>query len=159
MSAGEESETDQFIPKASQPTSRQSHVPEQRALSQSKINDKNKLVFGIVIGATAFVLALIIVVNYGPTSALSAASGLRANEFQVVKPGISIYILFLCILLFEASDQRDYKFTVLSNGLEVLLVSDPKTQKSAAAIDVHVGSFNDPVDSPLFLYHYDLVTG
>lgn len=41
-------------------------------------------------------------------------------------------------------DDRNYELIVLQNKLEVLLVSDPNTDKSAAALDVGVGSFLDP---------------
>ena len=41
-------------------------------------------------------------------------------------------------------DDRDYRALVLDNGLQVLLVSDPKTQKAAAALDVYVGSGDNP---------------
>lgn len=41
-------------------------------------------------------------------------------------------------------DEREVRTFVLGNGLEVLLVSDPKMQKSAAALDVAVGSMEDP---------------
>lgn len=36
-------------------------------------------------------------------------------------------------------DQREYRALVLENGLKVLLISDPVTDKSAAALDVHIG--------------------
>lgn len=42
------------------------------------------------------------------------------------------------------NDQRDYGAIVLDNQLQVLLISDPSTDKSAAAMDVYVGSANDP---------------
>lgn len=42
------------------------------------------------------------------------------------------------------NDHRDYKFIKLENGIEAILVSDPKAQKSAAAINIGVGSFEDP---------------
>ncbi|KAK6052644.1 peptidase, M16 family, partial [Cooperia oncophora] len=42
------------------------------------------------------------------------------------------------------SDQREYRGLELTNGLRVLLVSDPTTDKSAAAMDVNVGSLMDP---------------
>jgi insulysin len=45
-------------------------------------------------------------------------------------------------------DDRSYRLIKLSNKLEVLLVSDPATEKSSAAIDVHVGSLSDPKDFP-----------
>lgn len=36
-------------------------------------------------------------------------------------------------------DLRQYRALVLENNLKVLLISDPKTDKSAAALDVHIG--------------------
>ncbi|KAJ9184810.1 hypothetical protein P3X46_004498 [Hevea brasiliensis] len=43
------------------------------------------------------------------------------------------------------TDKRDYRRIVLKNSLEVLLISDPDTDKSAASMDVGVGYFSDPV--------------
>jgi insulysin len=42
------------------------------------------------------------------------------------------------------SDSNQYRYLVLDNELPVLLISDPKTQKSAAALDVMVGSGDNP---------------
>ena len=42
------------------------------------------------------------------------------------------------------NDQRQYESLLLSNQLKVLLVSDPDTDKAAAAMDVFVGSSRDP---------------
>uniref|UniRef100_A0A1D1YFR5 Zinc-metallopeptidase, peroxisomal n=1 Tax=Anthurium amnicola TaxID=1678845 RepID=A0A1D1YFR5_9ARAE len=42
------------------------------------------------------------------------------------------------------TDKRDYRRIVLSNSLEVLLISDPDTDKAAASMNVAVGSFSDP---------------
>ncbi|KAK0594994.1 hypothetical protein LWI29_002428 [Acer saccharum] len=42
------------------------------------------------------------------------------------------------------TDKRQYKRLVLSNSLQVLLISDPDTDKCAASMDVNVGSFSDP---------------
>lgn len=42
------------------------------------------------------------------------------------------------------NDTRDYKWLTLDNGLQVLLVSDPKATKAAAALDVNVGAKSDP---------------
>ena len=44
------------------------------------------------------------------------------------------------------NDARSYEYTVLDNGLQVLLVSDPVATKGAAAMDVGVGHFSDPDD-------------
>ena len=43
-------------------------------------------------------------------------------------------------------DDRKYRVMTLNNGLRVLLISDPKSNISAAAMDVPAGSFNDPPD-------------
>ena len=37
------------------------------------------------------------------------------------------------------NDDRAYRGMVLNNGMKVLLISDPSTDKSAAALDVRVG--------------------
>ncbi|CAI9301344.1 unnamed protein product [Lactuca saligna] len=42
------------------------------------------------------------------------------------------------------TDTRDYKRIVLPNSLQVLLISDPDTDKCAASMNVGVGSFSDP---------------
>lgn len=39
----------------------------------------------------------------------------------------------------SAGDKRNYRGIELSNKMKVLLVSDPTTDKSAAAIDVKIG--------------------
>ena len=39
----------------------------------------------------------------------------------------------------SGGDQRDYRALMLDNGMKVLLVSDPKTDKSSAAMDVNIG--------------------
>ncbi len=44
------------------------------------------------------------------------------------------------------ADKSEYRYIVLKNGLQVMLVSDPQADRSAAALDVHVGSGHDPLD-------------
>ena len=44
----------------------------------------------------------------------------------------------------SAMDHRTYQVLCLENQLRVLLISDPNTSISAAAMDVAVGSFSDP---------------
>ncbi|NJN53086.1 MAG: peptidase M16, partial [Gammaproteobacteria bacterium] len=63
-------------------------------------------------------------------------------------------LLLLSVLLVSAcstvdvrkspNDDRSYEYLVLDNGLKVLLVSDPSADKSAAALAVFRGSFDDP---------------
>jgi secreted Zn-dependent insulinase-like peptidase len=43
-------------------------------------------------------------------------------------------------------DKGIYHYEVLDNQLRVLLISDPEADKAAAALDVSVGSYNDPHD-------------
>ncbi|SCV05946.1 LANO_0H18668g1_1 [Lachancea nothofagi CBS 11611] len=41
-------------------------------------------------------------------------------------------------------DDRKYRFISLPNNLKALLIQDPETDKSAASLDVNIGSFDDP---------------
>lgn len=47
------------------------------------------------------------------------------------------------------NDERSYRLVCLHNDLEVLLIHDAKADKSAAALDVHVGHLSDPVRDAL----------
>lgn len=58
------------------------------------------------------------------------------------------------------NDDRHYRLIKLvSNELQVLLIHDQDTDKSSAALDVHVGHLSDPVSLyPFFLlFTRDLV--
>ncbi|KAL8494275.1 hypothetical protein ACS0TY_025173 [Phlomoides rotata] len=57
------------------------------------------------------------------------ALGVRKEEEEIIKP---------------RNDKREYRMIVLQNNLHVLLISDADTNKCAASMDVHVGSFSDP---------------
>ncbi|XP_010554834.1 PREDICTED: insulin-degrading enzyme-like 1, peroxisomal isoform X2 [Tarenaya hassleriana] len=52
-----------------------------------------------------------------------------AGEVEILKP---------------RTDKREYRRIVLKNSIQVLLISDPETDKCAASMDVSVGSFSDP---------------
>ncbi|MCH93229.1 zinc-metallopeptidase peroxisomal-like, partial [Trifolium medium] len=41
-------------------------------------------------------------------------------------------------------DKRNYRRIILRNSLQVLLISDPDTDKCAASMSVGVGYFSDP---------------
>lgn len=43
-------------------------------------------------------------------------------------------------------DKRNYRYLVLDNNMRVLLISDPATEKSAAALNVSVGANQNPAD-------------
>ncbi len=44
------------------------------------------------------------------------------------------------------ADDKAYRYIQLDNGLRALLISDPDTEKAAAALDVYVGSASNPAD-------------
>ena len=45
------------------------------------------------------------------------------------------------------NDDRSYKFMKLSNGVDALIIHDPKTEKSSACCDVAIGSMADPKEA------------
>ncbi|MEZ0151955.1 MAG: insulinase family protein, partial [Candidatus Reddybacter sp.] len=49
-------------------------------------------------------------------------------------------------VLRSPNDERQYRYFQLDNKMKVLLVSDPKAEKSAASLNVYVGSFQNPVE-------------
>ncbi len=49
-------------------------------------------------------------------------------------------------VLRSPNDERQYRYFQLDNKMKVLLVSDSKAEKSAASLNVYVGSFQNPVE-------------
>ncbi|GAA0154124.1 metalloprotease [Lithospermum erythrorhizon] len=47
-------------------------------------------------------------------------------------------------ILKPRNDKREYRRLVLDNSLQVLIISDPETDKCAASMNVGIGSFSDP---------------
>ncbi|KAJ3120829.1 hypothetical protein HK100_012638 [Physocladia obscura] len=45
-------------------------------------------------------------------------------------------------------DTRKYRLLTLDNSLDVLLISDPDTDRASAAVDVNVGYLSDPEEAP-----------
>lgn len=64
------------------------------------------------------------------------------------KPSQATFATFLPPIEQSTNDDRDYRLIRLDNGMECLLVSDPKTDKSAAGISVRVGHLSDPENAP-----------
>ena len=52
------------------------------------------------------------------------------------------------VFLKSANDEREYRQITLRNGLKCVVVSDPRTDRGSAAMDVRVGSFSDPKELP-----------
>lgn len=63
--------------------------------------------------------------------------------FEKTSPNAT-YSVFLPQIEQSSNDDRAYRLIRLDNGLECMLVSDPKTDKSAAGISVRVGHLSDP---------------
>ena len=57
---------------------------------------------------------------------------------------ISTTILESETIVKSANDQRQYKRIQLPNHLDVVLISDPTTDKAAAALDLYIGSYQNP---------------
>lgn len=57
----------------------------------------------------------------------STASGIKSTVSDVIK---------------SAQDTRLYRGLVLDNDMKIMLVSDPATDKAAAALDVNVGKLS-----------------
>ncbi|CAL1547485.1 unnamed protein product [Lymnaea stagnalis] len=53
-----------------------------------------------------------------------------------------------CQISKSAADNRQYRGLELKNGMKILLISDPETDKSSAAMDIHIGHLKDPSDLP-----------
>ncbi|KAJ3358023.1 Insulinase (Peptidase M16) [Entophlyctis luteolus] len=73
---------------------------------------------------------------------MSAARCTAASVISVLEKQMSVRIQT------PDGDDRAYSVVRLDNGLECLLVSDPTTDKAAAAMDVHVGHLCDPEVAP-----------
>ncbi len=50
------------------------------------------------------------------------------------------------VIVQSENDSRHYQSLTLPNQLKVLLVSDPNADKSAASLDINIGSRQDPID-------------
>ncbi|SJX63498.1 related to STE23-Metalloprotease involved in a-factor processing [Sporisorium reilianum f. sp. reilianum] len=86
----------------------------------------------------------------------SAALTLGTGPFEGLPTGFEIrdtlngskaaaqYAIFTKDLEISAQDDMRYRLVRLANGLEALVIQDPKTDKSSAAMDIRVGHLSDP---------------
>jgi hypothetical protein len=51
-------------------------------------------------------------------------------------------------IIVSHQDNRPHKGLILENGMKCLLISDPTTDRSAAAVDVNIGYLLDPKEFP-----------
>ncbi|UVW33912.1 insulinase family protein [SAR92 clade bacterium H455] len=49
-------------------------------------------------------------------------------------------------IVVSPNDSREYRHLRLTNNMDVLLISDPSSDKAAASLDVYVGSYQNPQD-------------
>lgn len=75
----------------------------------------------------------------------SSGAQTRAQQGEATRDESGIYL--------SPNDPREYGVVRLDNGLDVVVVSDPDADKAAAALNVHVGSMQNP-DEQLGLAHY-----
>ena len=71
-------------------------------------------------------------------SAALVACGQSADTQDTAQPAVVV----------SPNDDRAYDLIELANGLEVMLVSDPTAEKSAAALSIGLGAASDPDDYP-----------
>ena len=79
---------------------------------------------------TTFWLLLVVAVAAG------LQQGCSAPEEAVHPQGIVV----------SPNDSREYRHLRLPNNMDVLLISDPSSDKAAASLDVYVGSYQNPQD-------------
>ena len=113
----------------------------------SEMNVKQQLSRAAVVGLP--------VLAFGPLAAGCANRPHAGDAGSAEAMGASIDVneSILDVDAPRPQDERVYRAFTLENGLQVLLVSDPKMQKSAAAMDVAVGSLEDPWEA-LGMAHY-----
>jgi insulysin len=56
------------------------------------------------------------------------------------------YAVYTGKMEMSSLDDRTYRLLRLQNGLEALVIQDPETDKSSAAMDVRVGHLSDPIE-------------
>ena len=90
---------------------------------------------------TALCLSLALLAG-GTLTACSQTGDLTSK--QVSKKQVSAKPDAIDSIVKSANDTREYESVVLANDLEVVLISDPTIEKSAAALSVGVGSYQEP---------------
>lgn len=50
-------------------------------------------------------------------------------------------------------DRASYRLIRLGNGIEILLISEPNSNKASVSVDVGIGSLHDPVSFLVFLFY------
>lgn len=150
---GYESESERLLGGTPGPRLDPQSLPEGNAAERARTS-RLKEWSCIILGAFALIVATLVVVTHSHASNAAAAAH---DSSLKVRPQADLAVARRTVprpvppshaheqVVASENDDRQYRFTVLDNGLEVLLVSDPSTSRSAAAMDVRVGHFSDPV--------------
>jgi insulysin len=96
----------------------------------------------------AFFIALLLGGCAAVTSDRAAVRGPTAGAAVADSGGSQAVVAPPVTVVQSPNDDRDYRFVTLDNGLRVLLVSDPATDKAAASLVVFRGSYHDPDEYP-----------
>jgi insulysin len=96
----------------------------------------------------AFFIALLLGGCAAVTSDRAAVRGPTAGAAVADSGGSQAVVAPPVTVVQSPNDDRDYRFLTLDNGLQVLLVSDPATDKAAASLVVFRGSYHDPDEYP-----------
>ncbi|GAA5941905.1 uncharacterized protein JCM15063_000815 [Sporobolomyces koalae] len=84
-----------------------------------------------------------------PSSATSTSMADSASVLDIPLEGytrVGNYLQFSGDIEQSPNDDKAYRLIMLENGLEALIISDPKADKASAAMDVKVGHLSDPED-------------
>ncbi len=65
---------------------------------------------------------------------------------SAVSPDMAVTAATTGQVIKSPNDQRQYRHIQLDNHLDVLLISDPSTDKAAASLDVYIGSYQNAAD-------------
>ncbi|MBW0479884.1 hypothetical protein O181_019599 [Austropuccinia psidii MF-1] len=79
------------------------------------------------------------------SSNLELSNNQNSNFIKIPsKDGLPSYQIFNSPIITSDNDNRTYRLIKLNNHLNAIIIHDPKTDKSAAAMDVNVGHLSDP---------------
>jgi hypothetical protein len=87
------------------------------------------------------ILRILLLNRHNMSTASTSTSAGGADE-SIPTPNTSIN------LILPPTETRPHRHLILPNSLEVVLISDPDSDKSAAALDVGVGHLEDPANLP-----------
>ncbi|XP_060069479.1 insulin-degrading enzyme-like [Ylistrum balloti] len=93
-----------------------------------------------------------LLINQVPRSLFVLRSSLKLQSFSRCLSSMASKHVKAVIhhdnIIKSPQDKRQYRGLELNNGLKVMIISDPDTDKSAAAMDINIGSMSDPWELP-----------